>query len=172
VSSTFVGHDEYGHPRFDTQRSEIGELLYRLKNRSDESFLQQIAETAVRFLESWKPDVDIIVPVPPSRNRAKQPVFLLADALGSRLNIPVKRDSVERTRNVPELKNVYDFKERSRLLEDAHVAKTRVISGKKVLLFDDLYRSGATMNAVTRALYDAGAKVVLAFTITRTRSKT
>lgn len=56
--------------------------------------------------------------------------------------------------------------------DGAHTAKARVILGKKVLLFDDLYRSGATMNAVTRALYDAGAEDVFAFTITRTRSRT
>jgi hypothetical protein len=41
VSSTFVGHDEYGHPRFDTERTEIGELLYRLKNRSDEGVVER-----------------------------------------------------------------------------------------------------------------------------------
>jgi competence protein ComFC len=171
VSSTFVGHDEYGHPRFDTERTEIGELLYRLKNRSDEGVVGEIADTAVRFLESWNPGADIIVPVPPSRNRAKQPVFVLADALSSRLEIPVKWDAVERTREVPELKNVYELKERLRLLAGAHTGKARVVSGKKALLFDDLFRSGATMNAVTEALYDAGAKDVFAFTITRTRSK-
>jgi len=31
LSSEFIGDDEYGHPQFDTKRSEIGELLYRLK---------------------------------------------------------------------------------------------------------------------------------------------
>ncbi len=30
-SSNFVGYNEYGHPRFDTVRTEAGELLYRLK---------------------------------------------------------------------------------------------------------------------------------------------
>ena len=32
LSSVFIGDDEFGHPRFDTRRSEIGELLYKLKN--------------------------------------------------------------------------------------------------------------------------------------------
>jgi hypothetical protein len=69
-------------------------------------------------------------------------VFVLADALSSRLEIPVKWDAVERTREVPELKNVYELKERLRLLAGAHTGKARVVSGKKVLLFDDLFRSG------------------------------
>jgi len=41
-----------------------------------------------------------------------------------------------------------------------------------VLLFDDLYRSGATMNAIAAALLDeGGAADVFALAITRTRSK-
>jgi hypothetical protein len=30
LSSIFIGHDEFGHPRFETTRPEIGELLYKL----------------------------------------------------------------------------------------------------------------------------------------------
>lgn len=40
-----------------------------------------------------------------------------------------------------------------------------------MLLFDDLYRSGATMNEITALPYDQGkAAEVYALTITRTRS--
>ncbi|WP_245427749.1 phosphoribosyltransferase family protein [Roseiarcus fermentans] len=47
-------------------------------------------------------------------------------------------------------------------------AQTR---GRKILLFDDLFRSGTTMNAITDVLLDAGkAEVVRALTITKTRS--
>ena len=42
----------------------------------------------------------------------------------------------------------------------------------KYLLFDDLFRSGATMNSITVALYEQGhASEVFALTPTRTRSK-
>ncbi len=30
-----LGHDWIGNPRFDTKRSALGELVFRLKNRSD-----------------------------------------------------------------------------------------------------------------------------------------
>lgn len=40
-----------------------------------------------------------------------------------------------------------------------------------MLLFDDLFRSGATMNSITAALYDDGKVAdVFALTVTRTRS--
>lgn len=45
------------------------------------------------------------------------------------------------------------------------------VEGRKVLLFDDLFRSGATMNAVTDVLLKkGGAPKVFALTLTRTRS--
>jgi hypothetical protein len=35
ISSEFSGYDEFGHEVFNTKRSEIGELLYRLKYKSE-----------------------------------------------------------------------------------------------------------------------------------------
>ena len=29
LSSTFIGDDAFGHPQFESKRSEIGELLYQ-----------------------------------------------------------------------------------------------------------------------------------------------
>jgi competence protein ComFC len=171
VSSTYLGDDEFGHAQFETKRSEVGELLYRLKYKSDASAVASIVETVAAFIASWKPGVDMIVPVPPSRPRASQPVLVLADALAKRRNLPCAPSCVTRTGDVPELKNVYDYNERTRLLAGAHSVDKAQAQGRKILLFDDLFRSGATMNAITAALYDdGGAADVFALTITKTRS--
>lgn len=62
--------------------------------------------------------------------------------------------------------------ERLRFLEGAHTVKASVVRGQKVLLFDDLYRSRATMNAIAAVLYDEGtATDVYALALTRTRSR-
>lgn len=171
VSSTYLGDDEYGHPQFDTNRTELGELLYRLKYQSDTSVIAEIVDPIATFIESsWKPSLELIIPVPPSRARSHQPVLLLAEALGKRLNIPVTTHCVRRVREIPELKNVYDYDERLRLLEDAHTIDPSRVKDRRILLFDDLYRSGATMNAITVALYDQGsAAEVFALAVTRTR---
>jgi competence protein ComFC len=173
VGSTYLGDDEFGHPIFDTRRTEIGELLYRLKYRSDNSVVDEIMLTAVTFINSWNPGVDIIVPVPPSRSgRSLQPVLTLSEALSRKLGIPNGVDAVAAVKEIPELKNVYDYDERLRLLQGVHVIRSPIVQGKRVLLFDDLYRSGATMNTITAALYDHGlAADVFALAITRTRSK-
>lgn len=173
TSSTFLGYDGYGHPQFETVRSELGELLYKLKYRADPSAVDSIAETAADFLkEKWRIDVDLIVQVPPSdTSRKRQPVLEVATAISERTGIELCLDGVVKVKQTPQLKNVFDFKERVAALEGAFTVETAKIQGKRVLLFDDLFRSGATMNTITECLMtDGGAEVVYALTLTRTRS--
>jgi hypothetical protein len=53
ISSVMIGHNEYGHPEFDTTYSEVGGLMHRLKYRSDKTTLPELVETAVFFIRSW-----------------------------------------------------------------------------------------------------------------------
>lgn len=176
ISSDFLGHDEYGHPVFDTKRSEIGELLYRLKYSSDFGAVNDIAETAASYVGrlqqapySFTPT--LIVPVPPSRQRPRQPLYELATAIGQLLGVAVATDAVWRTKPLVELKEVLDYTQRLELLRGAHAVSTAKTAGKSVLLFDDLFRSGASMTAIANVLVDAGGVIDLcALTITRTRS--
>jgi len=173
TSSTFLGYDGYGHPQFETVRSELGELLYKLKYRADPSAVDSIAETAAEFLkEKWRIDVDLIVPVPPSdTGRKRQPVLEVTTAVSERTGIELGLDGLVKVKQTPQLKNVFDFKERVAALEGAFSIEKAKIQGKRVLLFDDLFRSGATMNTITECLTkDGGAEVVYALTLTRTRS--
>lgn len=173
LSSTYVGDDEFGHPRFETQRSDLGELLYRLKYQGQTSAIDQIAEAAAAFVRQWSIAVDVVVPVPPSLvARPHRPVALLAKALGDRLGLPCLDEAVTKQRSTPQLKDVFDYNERLSLLAGAFVIAACAVRGSRVLLVDDLYRSGATMNAVASVLFDqGGAAEVYALAMTRTRRR-
>ena len=54
ISSIHVGINEYGHDVFDTERSELGKLLYRLKYKGDLPAADAIIEAAVIFLKSLR----------------------------------------------------------------------------------------------------------------------
>lgn len=129
LSADFLGHDSFGNPQFHTQRSELGELVFRLKNRNDRNTLAPIADTAVQFIRGWNPTVDAIVPVPPSRKRTYQPVIEIAKAIGERLATPVNETAVTKIRDTPELKDVFDYGERIKLLEGAFLSH-RVVAGR------------------------------------------
>ena len=171
LSSVFLGYDSNGHARFESKRSELGELVFRLKNRSDKATLGPIVDTATGFLRGWRIDFDAILPVPPSRRRAFQPVVEIVRALGAMLAKPVLMDAVTKVKETPELKDVFDYAERQTLLEGAFTVDQMAVSGQRVLLVDDLYRSGATANLVAKELLAAGAATVYFLAITKTRTR-
>ena len=112
----------------------------------------------------------MIVPAPPSKARAVQPLFQIADELGGLLGLPVDKTSVRKTKATPELKNV-DRAQRLELLAAAHSIEGSAFRGRRVLLLDDLYQSGATLNAIARLLKEAGGTAaVVALALTRARS--
>jgi competence protein ComFC len=99
-----------------------------------------------------------------------QPVILLAQGLGEALGLPVA-ECVTTTRAATALKGVMDLEIRRKLLDGLYAVDPAQTKGKSILLFDDLFRSGATMNAITEVLMGQGkAASVRALTITRTRS--
>jgi competence protein ComFC len=170
TSSTPIGHNEFGHMQFDTVRPPIAELLYQLKYKSNREAAQGIIDIAGPFVARNKSKFDLIIPVPPSSQRAVQPVLVLAEGIGRVADLPVV-ECVTATRPTTQLKGVTDREERKRLLDGLYAVDARYTAGKKVLLFDDLYRSGSTMNAITDLLLGPGrAAAVRVLTITKTRS--
>jgi len=92
------------------------------------------------------------------------------NGIGDAMGLPVV-SCVTATRSTTQLKGVTDPEQRKTLLDGLYAADPSQIRGKRVLLFDDLFRSGSTMNAITDVLLAQGqAGSVSVLTITRTRS--
>ena len=71
-----------------------------------------------------------------------------------------------------QLKDLVEYDKRMAALDGAFMVATVRTEGKDILLFDDLYRSGATASVITKLLKNEGkAKTVRLLTLTRTRSK-
>jgi len=174
VSSIPIGYDEFGHMQFETTRSKIGEMLYQLKYRNDDTQVDLIAQIAAGFLKQTfqhKRSTHRVVPVPPSTMRKRQPVYLLAHAIAAQLNIPILESAVQRVTFTSAAKNTEDIDQRMRDQQDAFaMSPDSDVSGKVVLLFDDLYQSGATAGSVARVLKEQGNAAEICFlAITKTR---
>ena len=173
TSATFLGFNAYGYPEFNTVRSPLGELLYRLKYRGERAGLPEIVETVIAFLRNWRISIDALVPVPPSRTaRKSQPVLEVAMAVCERMGIPLCDACLSKVKSTAELKDVFEFGERAAILKGVFKVNQDLTAGRRLLLFDDLYRSGATATAIARALIsEGGAAAVYLLTLTRTRRK-
>jgi len=171
LDSTLLGV-EYGHNRFETTRSEMGELIYQLKYCSNISSTIKIVTLLLEEFNSLN-QVDFIIPIPSTNtNRIIQPVLAIAEELGKRICIPVIKDMLIKKLGGEELKNVDTPHQRKELLKkQMYLINKYDLHEKTVLLLDDLYRSGSTLAVATDLLYhQANVKNVFVLTMTKTRT--
>ena len=152
----------------DWARSGVGDLTFRLKYREDRSALDPLVEEAEALIREH-PElaaVDAIVPVPPSAVRQWEPVRLVADALGAKLGLPVAA-MVTRTRRTQPQKEMRTLAQKRANVAEAFSASGEA-RGKRLLVVDDLYDSGATLDEIAKTLRSAGASAICVLTLTRT----
>ena len=179
TSSSHPIKDEYGNiTGWDTKRPPIAEELYRLKYWREQYRVDSIARTAAEFLNKYKSkwQLDLIIPIPPSdTTRDFQPVYEMAKSIGRLAGLPVDFNTLRKVKSTSQLKEIEDPDTRREILKDAfsiNFNALNALSGKIVLIFDDLYRSGETLNAVCDVIMNKGkARGVYVLTITKTRSK-
>ena len=166
ISSTWTG-DPY---HYDTKRTELGDRVYGLKYGGATHALADIVDTAESFVKDWRPEIECLVPAPPSRNRSSQPVVELAKELAKRLGLPVYEDALLKKDETPQTKNIREWANREKLLGKAIQAGAAIVRGKSVLLIDDLIQSGSTLRRSAEVLLrDGGAQAVYALALTRAR---
>ena len=158
LSSVYTGDNEYGHPSFITTRSEPGEALFKLKYRSDWTQVGPLAAQVQATLWPLFPLIGVIVPMPASTKRLRQPVDELAKALGKLTKTPVFENMVLKAPppdGSTALKNLHSREEKEEALTGIFSINKNSISNEGIwnaLLLDDLFDTGATMDAVCRAL--------------------
>ena len=118
-------------------------------------------------------NVDLIVPVPLHAKRLRQRGFnqasLLARHLGSALKISVDYASLKRSRWT-EPQTGLSRRQRALNVKGAfELSRPKKIEAKSILLVDDVFTTGETVNQCVRALKkDGGAKEVVVLTVART----
>ena len=120
LSSIPIGYDSHGHLQFDTTYSAVGGLLYRLKSKGDPSVVPSLVDAIESFWAlSPRPSIDLIVPVPPTRQRKYPPVLLVATALSDRLGVPLCTDCIVKVKQAAQLKDLVEYDKRMAALEGA-----------------------------------------------------
>ena len=174
LSSVAKEWQDYGI-KYDTTYTPIGHEMYRLKYRREIYRAEGIGVIAGDFLKQQLPswNIHLIIPIPPSDiSRKYQPVYEIVNHVGRRCNLPIDIDSLKKLKPTSELKRITEPAKRKEVLDGAFSVQNKSLKGKNILLFDDLYRSGETLNAVCNIVTNQGkAKNVYVLTITKTRSK-
>ncbi len=159
------------HSRFagaDWKRSDAGELAYRLKYQGDLSVLPALVEQAAALIAEHPEliQVDAIVPVPPSTPRLNDPVSRFAQAISQRFGLPFWPILVKSRQTAPQ-KEMHTLAQKRVNVAGAFDLQSSV-KGQRLLVVDDLFDSGATLEEITRLLHRSGAKGVCVLSMTRT----
>src|SRR5208337_1566882 len=155
---------------FITSRTALGQMVYDLKYSQKKVNAKKLA----RVLAEWSrrkfdlDKIDGILGVPPSTTRKFQPVGAIVKRMSEILALPDLSKKLRKTKATKSLKNVLDPRERANELAGAF-AFDREQQIRRVLLVDDLYRSGATAGEVARTVKRAGVSKVYLVTATKTR---
>lgn len=166
--STYIGDSNYGYPMFETSYSLMGKLVHDLKYKNKIENSQLIVELLINEFSGWD-SFDYIIPAPFSTNRINQPVVLISKELSSRTNIPTI-EALYKKGNIVSLKNLNSTDEKiNELKKTIHIVHNELIKNKSILLIDDLYDSGSTLNISTQILLDNGAKSVSVLAMTKTK---
>ncbi|HWP41891.1 MAG TPA: double zinc ribbon domain-containing protein [Blastocatellia bacterium] len=115
---------------------------------------------------------DLIIPVPLARTRRRERGFnqaaIIAKTIRPESGAKLDESSLVRIKHTERHRAGMDKIDRARSVARAFkVVRPRAIEGASILLVDDLYTTGSTVTAATRALLEAGAERVSVFTLAR-----
>lgn len=151
------------------QRTYLGELVFRSKYQQDSGSLRLLTDAfrdAVLRLQRFRDQIDglgsvsCVAAVPCNPPKVLSVPHALADVAAVTLAVPDISSEVSKTRPTDQAKT------RAELNPDAYLVG-RALQGESVLLVDDLYRTGATLESVAFNLRKAGAAHVVGLCVTK-----
>jgi ComF family protein len=163
-------------PQFDETRAAlryefpVAELVHAYKYRNQVGLAHAFERMLRRRVrEGAAAQIDTLVPLPVTRARMRERGFNqaaeLAKLLGRELALPVNLRALRKIRETrPQIELPWD--ERRANVRGAFACDA-ALAGKNVALIDDVMTTGASADAASRALKQAGAKSVTVWVLAR-----
>jgi ComF family protein len=146
-------------------RGAAAEALSALKYRGMLPMQKPLEEALIRGIRTMRPfpETDVLIPVPLSRRglrkRGFNQSYILAASLARQLDLFLETDVLRRRGGRTQVGLAAKERDRNALSSFVPGRSVHRIRGQRVLLFDDVYTTGATVRACARILRGAGAEV-------------
>lgn len=138
-------------------RRSIGRMKFQNRREYGEFYAREMAAVYARSLSRW--EIRTILPIPMHRKKARRRGYdqscLLARRMGELTGIPTEEECLVRIWQTLPQKEL-DAGERKKNLKGAFAVRNPELIKEPVLLVDDIYTTGATLDAACEALNSQG----------------
>jgi len=161
------------YPREETEGHPLRDVVQRFKYGRKVSLGkplgQLMAYGCTPSFQDYNPDIILPVPLHPKRLRWRgfNQALVLARVIGRKWQIPVDPFILVRSRETPPQTQLSEKERRKNVRGAFSLNSRKTVKGRIILLVDDVYTSGATVNECSRVLRRAGAKEVYVLTLAR-----
>jgi len=149
-------------------KGELKEVIKDYKYNNKPYFYKMLGHLLLEYIKGIDINIDIITFVPLHKNKKRKRGYnqaeLIAKYLGKRLDIPCMK-LIERTVDtIPQ--NKLNNEDRRQNLKNTFKSIEKV-KNKKILIVDDVYTTGTTINECSKVLIKAESEIIYGLTITR-----
>lgn len=146
---------------YESAAPAIYRFKYGGRREYADFFGEQVAEYLGDFVRTVGPDALIPIPLHRKRQAARgyNQAECLARAVGSRLGVPVQAGYLVRVKNTVPLKYENPEERQNNLKKAFNIARNDV-KLKRVILIDDIYTTGSTMDEAAVTLREAGVEEI------------
>ena len=144
--------------------------MYRFKYAGRREYAAFYARVAKERMQRWilRHGIEVIVPIPmyksKQRRRGYNQAEVFARCLGDYLELPVDGKMIQRIKNTVPQKELNDIQRKDNLKGAFHL-QTNIVKYRKILLVDDIYTTGCTVDEVTKCFLAAGIEEIYFLTV-------
>jgi ComF family protein len=149
------------------------EAIQRFKYKAETHLISSLGPLLSCFAREWLPDPHdyLVIPVPLHRRRLRARGFnqslLLARIVSSDLGTRLDYLSLVRMRHTVAQTGLGKEERRKNVKNAFSLRDSGVVEGQKILLIDDVFTTGHTLNECAKTLKKAGAGAIVCLTLAR-----
>ncbi len=152
----------------------VKKLIWILKYQNQKVAARALGKILTTFIEKlgYPFKNPVLVPIPLHSRRERKRGFnqseIIARNVSEALAIPLEIEVLFRVKPTSPQPETKSYKEREKNVDECfEVQNANRLKDKQVILIDDVFTSGATMNEAVKTLRASGARSIIAFTVTR-----
>ena len=152
--------------QYERAAGAIYRFKYQGRQEYADFFAEELYQHLGRDIQTMK--AEAIIPVPLHKSRLRERGYnqaaVLARALSERCGVPVQEHLVIRQKKTTPQKQL-NYAERQNNLKKAFKICANDVKLNTVIIIDDIYTTGSTVDALAEALLDKGVKHVFVITL-------